>query len=573
MKLNYKVKKSNKGNILERICENRGVDYNQLDSFLNPSKECVGSYLNYENILMAFNSIEHHIKNNNKICVVVDSDVDGYCSAAILISYIKKVFNYNNFFIVFHLERTHGLTEQIMQEIINSNVDLVIIPDAGTNDFEQHEILASKKIEVVVLDHHEAINGYSNHAIVVNNHLSPRGNKNLCGAGVVMKLLECFDDQLSIKNSEEYYDLLAVALVGDIMKLNDNETRYYTNRGLRNINNALLFELYRGGKVINYESVSFEIAPTINAFIRVATKDEKVDLFNALLGLEEEKNIAIRGKGDVKLTLAEYIGQISSRIKRRQTNMIKAYLEDEEAIIYEEGLFAVVVLLKNAENINLNGLIANRVSENFNKPALVLKKVSDIYRGSARTIDTYRNFKDYCNSIGVFEFAKGHQEAFGVVIKEENISKLLEILKKSYELEDLNYLEVDKAYKDFVSAYEIIEVSNLNNHWSHGFEKPRFYIELNNVNVEVIGIKGDTIRIKKDNITYVKFKCSEEEITTILNKKIESVELIGTFEINEWMDKIYPQVFIEKMNILKSSDIVKDSFFGTSFESFSAVKW
>ena len=108
----------------------------------------------------------------------------------------------------------------------------------------------------------------------------------------------------------------------------------------------------------------------------------------------------------------------------------------------------------------------------------------------------------------------------------------------------------------------------MNNYWSRGFEQPLFYIKLENLSpkqVEIIGQKRDTIRIKHDHITYVKFKCSVDEIERVKNTQINSVELIGTFHINEWNDRLYPQVQIEKLEFIGVEidfQPLKNTFFG-----------
>ena len=139
--------------------------------------------------------------------------------------------------------------------------------------------------------------------------------------------------------------------------------------------------------------------------------------------------------------------------------------------------------------------------------------------------------------------------------------------------EDFDCYVVDKAYENNVSAFDIMSIGELNRYWSRGFDKPLFYVKLTNLTgmeVEIIGQKRNTIRIKKDNITYLKFKCEPEEIEAIQNKVIKEVELVGHFAVNEYYDNLYPQVIIEDLEY-RGEDKIKEGF-GFDFSNFN-IQW
>lgn len=574
MKYKLKNDKTNK-DILELICENRNIDIKNLPTYLNPTKDAIMNPLIYNNMKLACETIMAAINNNLKIGVLVDSDVDGYCSAAMIINYIKSTFKYNNIIIFMHDEKVHGLTPNIMNKISENPVDLLIIPDASSSDYKQHKILKDNGIKTIVIDHHEA-ERFSKDAIVINNQLNILGNKTLSGGGMVLKVLECLDSINGTNNAPFYYDLAAVAMVGDCMLINEMETKFYVQQGIININNLLLFELYNPTKERNIEMISFDIAPTINAFIRMGDMQDKQDLFGALIGMEGERSITLRGQGTFELPLPEYIGRLASRMKSRQTKAVKDAIENEETIILTEDYPFTICILNNDALKTLTGLIGNRLVEIYRKPAIVLKRVDNGYSGSGRTTDTYEEFRNYIIGLGLFEFALGHQGAFGCKISNSNFDSLLKKIHKSILEEDWDAYVVDKAYENMVSAYEVMAIDELNNYWCKGFEKPMFYIKLTNLKgdeVEVIGQKRDTIRIKHNYITYIKFKCSQEEIDTIKNLNINEVEMIGTFSMNEYNDKLYPQVFIEHLEVKGQEkpkvDVCNIGFGFNNFADFS----
>lgn len=570
--MKYKIKgKIDNLDIVKQVCETRGVDYLHLESFLNPKEWVRSNPADYINLVKVAKIIVDAVKNKLKIGILIDSDCDGYLSSAMIVNYLNDVLGFRGMRFYLHENKEHGLTPYIMNQIKQNPPQLLIIPDASSSDWIQHKELLTMGIATVIIDHHEA-EGYSPYATVVNNQLQEGSNKTLSAGGMVMKLLEQIDLLIGENKAQDYCDLASVSLVGDCMLMNQPETRYYVQQGLININNPLLDELIRAEGTRSYEAISFDIAPTINAFIRMGSLQERQELFLALIGNRELKEISIRGQGKFDLPLPEYIAKMGSRIKTRQTAAIKKALENESTILIHDLPFTICIL-EDSVNKSLTGLIGNRLTETYRKPAVVLKKLGDFYAGSGRTIETFPDFKDYLNNTNFFVFCQGHQGAFGCKIEQD----MLELMQKEYKGktlgEDCNCYLVDKAYENQVSAYDIMAIGELNKYWSRGFEKPLFYVKLTNLTgaeVEIIGQKRNTIRIKKDNITYLKFKCEPEEIEAIQNKIIKEVELVGYFAVNEYYNNLYPQVIIEDLEY-SGEEKIKEAF-GFDFSNFK-VKW
>lgn len=571
--MKYKLKgKIDNLDIVKQVCETRGVDYSNLEMFLNPKEWVRSNPAIYNNLVKVAEIIIYAVKSEMNIGILIDSDCDGYLSSAMIVNYLNDVLGFNGMRFYIHENKEHGLTPYIMNQIRQYPPQLLIIPDASSSDWTQHQELWNMGIKTVIIDHHET-EGYSPFAIVVNNQLQEESNKTLSAGGMVMKLLEQMDIILGEDKAQNYCDLASVSLVGDCMLMNHPETRYYVQQGLLNINNPLLEELIRAEGERSYETISFDIAPTINAFIRMGTLQERQEVFLALIGNRALREITIRGQGKFDLPLPEYIAKMASRIKTRQTTAVKKALENESTVLIHDLPFTICIL-EDSVNKSLTGLIGNRLTEIYRKPAIVLKRIDDwFYTGSGRTTDTFPDFKDYLNNTGFFVFCAGHQGAFGTKIGKD----MLEILKKEYKGqtlgEDYDCYLVDKAYENNVSAYDIMSIGELNRYWSRGFDKPLFYVKLTNLSgaeVDIIGQKRNTIRIKKDNITYLKFKCEPEEIEAIQSKTIKEVELVGHFAVNEYYDNLYPQVIIEDLEYIGEEKIKED--FGFDFSNFN-IQW
>ena len=152
-----------------------------------------------------------HLTAGDKIFVQVDSDVDGYTSAAAFINYANMLapgHAQQNISYRIHNGKEHGL----IVDTIPKDVKLVVAPDSSSNDYEQHKILKEQGVDVLVLDHHEA-DKVSEYACVINNQLSKNySNKNLSGVGVVYKFCQYIDKICNLEYADNLLDLVAVGL-------------------------------------------------------------------------------------------------------------------------------------------------------------------------------------------------------------------------------------------------------------------------------------------------------------------------------------------------------------------------
>ena len=151
-----------------------------------------------------------HLALENDIFINVDSDCDGYTSAAFMINwlYILQVSTVNHVTWGMHQDKGHGL---LMDQILTAKPQLVICPDAGSNEFEYHALLKEHNIDLIIIDHHNT-DKYSEDAIVINNQLDENyPTKSLSGVGMVYKFCS-YLDKLSGNNYAN--DLLDIAALG-----------------------------------------------------------------------------------------------------------------------------------------------------------------------------------------------------------------------------------------------------------------------------------------------------------------------------------------------------------------------
>lgn len=173
---------------IQQVLNNRGIKLSEIHHYLNTTDADINSaeMFGQDIIKQAILVLAKAINENKDTLVLVDCDCDGYTAAAILINYLYDLFpsfvdNHLKYYL--HEDKTHGLSD-CMDYIENNNFELIIIPDAASNDYEYHKKLKEEGRDIIILDHHEAPH-ISEDAIVINNQLSDYPNKQLSGAGVV----------------------------------------------------------------------------------------------------------------------------------------------------------------------------------------------------------------------------------------------------------------------------------------------------------------------------------------------------------------------------------------------------
>lgn len=216
--MKYKLINENINSLLsarEQILLNRGIKLNDIKHYLNTTDEDINEpeLLGENNLKAAATKLIQTISVNGKAIVIVDCDCDGYTSAALLINYLYDVFPswvQENLTWYLHDGKQHGLSDCI-DLIKYSQNELVLIPDASSNDYEFHKILKNNGQNIIILDHHEA-SMISSDAIVINNQLSDYPNKDFSGVGIVWQFCRFLDKLLNKNIADNFLDLVALGI-------------------------------------------------------------------------------------------------------------------------------------------------------------------------------------------------------------------------------------------------------------------------------------------------------------------------------------------------------------------------
>ena len=554
---------------VEQVLANRGIAPENVEHYLNTTDEDILSPMLIMNIEEGVKVLIKHIAQGDKVLVQIDSDCDGYTSAAALINYLNRLFPgfvQTNVYYRIHTGKQHG----ILLETIPDDVKLVIAPDSSSNDYEVHQQLKSKGVDVLVIDHHEA-DKISENAVIINNQLCDYPTKSLSGVGMVYKFCSYMDELLNVDYADDYLDLVALGMVADMMDLRDFETRHLITRGLENIRNPYFKgmvdkQAYSLKDGISPIGVAFYIAPYVNATIRMGTQEEKLMLFESMLdyrGYELVPSTKRGCKGQTE-TRVEQACRNCTNIKNRQTKARDAALENIERIIKEKNLLENKILAIKLDTFaadrNLTGLIANQLMAKYQRPVLLLNKTEDGWEGSGRGYDKSRfdNLREFLKDSGLVMYAEGHANALGVGITDEWFNTFIE-----YSNRELAEFDFTPCYKvDFIFSgsdfrgMDIVEIAELKTLWGQGVDEPLVAIEHINVyagNVVLMSPdKSPTLKITLPNGTsLIKFKSSQEEYEKLRSETgCVTINVVGKCERNVWNGTVTPQIIIEDYEIV-----------------------
>ena len=578
--------------VIQQILTNRNIPIDKINDYLFTSDADIAppEALGQSQLRQAAAALISTISKQGKTLVIVDSDCDGFTSSAILINYLHDFFpswvqtklNY-----IFHEGKQHGLNDHILN-ILKQNYELVIVPDAGSNDSDECTCLFKQGAKIIVLDHH-LCDIQNPNAIVINNQLSDYPNKDFSGAGVVWQFCRYLDKLLKVSNADNYLDLVALGNCADMMSMTSIETKHIINKGFQNLKNPFFASLakkneYSMKNKVNHMSVAFYVAPYVNAICRSGTIEQKALVFKSMLKYQAFKEVLSTKRGHLlgqKEQLVEQAMRVVTNVKNRQAKAQDAGLATIENMIEQKGLLNHKVLLFLLEpgqvDRNIAGLIANKIMAKYQRPVCLLTKVteyekSDIppwevnesatiisYQGSARGCEKVgiTDFKSICAATGVTMYQTGHPNAFGLGILEQNIPAFVQKTDAALvDMQDEAVYYVDYIYDgDNIQPIDILTIADMQDLWGKDIDEPYLCIKgicINSDMVTVYKKKDNTLKITLPNgISLMKFKATDEQCEMLQNSNgYYTLDIIGRANKNEWMGHVSAQIFIEDYEII-----------------------
>lgn len=571
--------------IVATILKRRGI--NDIKTFLNLTDKVLEPIENYENMEKGYLLLRKHIEKDSKIHILIDTDVDGLTSAAHIFLYMQKIAKELDVTpeVTYHINhgKKHGIDLKDKKLKLNK-IDLLIIPDAGSSDRKQVEECYDKNVEVLIIDHHklEIDNVLSTKAVLINPQSSPNvKNKNISGVGVVYKFCKYIDGVMGLDYADGYLDLVALGNVADLIDLREFETKYLVDKGLNNIQNEFIKELADKNSFmmdghVNPTTVGWNISPSLNATIRVGKPKERLDMFEALIGIKKEIPYKTSKVEEIH-TLQKTMARVCGNVKARQDREVKKNLKAIENKIKTEGLDKNKILIVNVTGIldnNYTGMVANKLASRYKKPAILLQEKKDnlkVFGGSGRNYGKFaiKDLNKYLSGTGFFNMCAGHDNAFGVEIDKAKVSPCISYINENLkEVKEDDHFIVDFEIPMHKLNKKIVrQVGNARDLWGKGVQEPLFAItdiRINSKDVELYGTRGKTIRFKKKDITFQRKFANENIYNKFTMKQRKGINVskdlnytvIGKLKVKEYNGKEYLQVDIVDYNVKKEDNIL-----------------
>lgn len=365
--------------LLAMILVNRNiVEDEKVDVFLKPTRKDFYNPFLMPDMDKAVNRIIKAIETHERIMIFGDYDVDGITSTTVLKKFLLDRCASVSEYIPNRLHEGYGLNKDAIKKIVDDKYDLIITVDCGISGIEEVEYANSLGIETIVTDHHEPGEILPNAIAVVDakrkDNMYPFWE--LAGVGVVFKLIQAISQKLNLEEKEflKYLDLVCLGTISDIVPLVD-ENRVITKLGLKlvevtkNIGLRTLINA-SGYKTIDSNTISFGIAPRINACGRMGHAKEALKLF-----FEEDEQ-----KAEI---IAKKLNEYNSE---RQEIEQKIFKEAIQQIEKENNNKDVIVLGKENWHHGVIGIVSSKITEMYFKPSILICFEEEIGKGSGRSI-------------------------------------------------------------------------------------------------------------------------------------------------------------------------------------------
>ena len=438
----------NLNKVIGKIIVNRHVVNDEdVRIFITPTRDDFHDPFLFKGMDIAVERIIKALNNKEKILIYGDYDVDGITSTTVLKKYLMDRGISVDTYIPNRLHEGYGLNKNAIDTIKERNIDLIITVDCGISAIEEVDYAVSLGMDVIVTDHHEVGEKLPNALAVIDAKRKDNTYpfRSLAGVGVVFKLIQALSIKLEIKPEEylKYLDLVCVGTISDIVPL-EGENRTIAKLGLMLIKvtrNLGLRELIKssGYKEIDSNTISFGVAPRINACGRMGHEEESLKLF-----LAEDLESA------TKIT--------------KELNEYNTLRQSTEKAIYEEAVQEIdrnhldeknsIVLGGKGWHHGVIGIVSSKVTDKYYKPSILLSFEDDIAKGSGRSVPGFDLYEGLTKCEDLVEKYGGHSMAVGLTLKKENLEKFKERFeqiakeKNIKELVPIIYIDDELKLKD-----------------------------------------------------------------------------------------------------------------------------
>ncbi len=519
--------------LLSAVLVNRNIVGDEdVKLFLNPTRNDFHDPYLMPDMKQAVERIIKAIENNEKTIIYGDYDVDGITSITVLTRFLKERGLDVSSYIPNRLDEGYGLNKDAIKNIADSGYKLIITVDCGISGTEEVDYAYSLGMEVIVTDHHEPLEELPKALAVIDckRKDSKYPFNSLAGVGVAFKLAQAIGIRLNLEEKEylKFLDIVCIGTISDIVPLVD-ENRVIAKLGLKLVEQtrspgvkALLNAA--AYKEVNSNTVSFGIAPRINACGRMGHERDALDLF-LTENIVEANRITER--------LNEY--------NKKRQEIEKRMFEEAVQKIETENIKEKNAIVLGGEDWHhgVIGIVASKITELYYKPSILICFEGEEGKGSGRSISGFDLHAALCSSSNYLEKYGGHEMAVGLSLKKEmfeefkiNFEKLAE---EAHTEEFVPVIKIDKEINLKDITIENVKGLNLLEPFGESNKTPVFIYK--NLRIDSIRALSEGKHLKltlKDGNTIINaigFNMGAYSEEYLIGDKID---VVGILEINSF---------------------------------------
>lgn len=500
--------------VLARIIRNRDIcGSKDIDMYLNGNLNDIHNPHSMKDADKFVDIITKKIEEHKPVRIIGDYDIDGICSIYILFCGLKAAGADVDYVVPHRINDGYGINEHLIDNAINEGIDTIVTCDNGIAAYNQVRYAKDNGITMIVTDHHDVpfeIKDDKKVYIVppADAVINPKQAdcdypfKLLCGAGVAYKLISLLYDRLGFdkKELEDYIEFMAIATVGDIVDLID-ENRIVVKYGLKHIAHtkntglrALIEECQLDINNISSYHIGFVIGPCLNASGRLDTARQAIEL---MLCKDNEK--------------AHNMAKELIALNNERKSMTEQETQKAIELVENTGLLkdrVLVIYLKDCHE-SIAGIIAGRIKERYYRPTFVITNAEDGAKGSGRSIEGYNMYEEINKCKNVLTKYGGHPMAAGLSLAISDIDIFRKMLNDNAILTDKDLIPkmwIDVPMPVSYANIRLVNQLKLLEPFGKGNEKPVFadrnlYVKT----ASVIGKNKNVLRcqLETEDGTYV----------------------------------------------------------------------
>jgi single-stranded-DNA-specific exonuclease len=541
--------------VLTKVLYARHIDTSErIEAFLG-DKGTLGDPFQMAGMSQAIGRIRQALERGEQIVVYGDFDADGVSATALLVSALTLLGGRVQAYIPDRFSEGYGINAESLCMLRRGGARLVVSADCGVRSASEVAQAQADGLDVIITDHHAPLGELPPAVAVVDPKREDCGYpfKELAGVGVAHRLAEGLfrvgarmgQGAQPALDADQYLDLVALGTVSDIVPL-VGENRLLVRRGLAHLNatmrvglRALMDSCSTRPGAMDSQSIAFRLGPRLNAAGRLRTAQLAYDLLTTTS--EEE---------------ARQRAQELSLLNQQRQQMLENQLQKARELLKDPEQRRLLIVRGPMFHEGIVGLVASRLSEEFHRPAIVMREGEETTRGSARSIEGFHITQALDACADLLLRHGGHARAAGFTVANENLSAFCERLER-YGAEHMDAeilhrkrrvdarVALDEITVDTPRALAALEP------FGEGNPEPALATTgLRLLEVRAVGAEAKHLRLRVSDgvrsLTAIAFRQGQASAAL---KAGDTVDLIHRPTLNDWQGQVSLELVVQAIRV------------------------